>query len=63
MGHLTTNGTVGGPEPIGKLLREPQKEAEAMAKPRAFISFEMEDRWARDFLAQQAKDKNNDIEY
>lgn len=34
-----------------------------MAKPRAFISFEMEDRWARDFLAQQAKDRRNDIEF
>lgn len=34
-----------------------------MARPRAFISFEMEDRWARDFLAQHAKDKNNDIEF
>jgi hypothetical protein len=34
-----------------------------MAKPRAFISFEMEDRWARNFLVQQAKDKNNDIEF
>ncbi len=34
-----------------------------MATPRAFISFEMEDRWARDFLTQQAKDKNNDIEF
>lgn len=34
-----------------------------MAKPRAFISFEMEDRWARDFLVQQAKDKKNDIEF
>ena len=33
-----------------------------MAKSRAFISFEVEDRWARDFLAQQAKDENNDIE-
>lgn len=31
--------------------------------PRAFISFEMEDRWARDFLVQQAKDKRNDIEF
>jgi hypothetical protein len=28
-----------------------------MAQPRAFISFEMEDKWARDFLVQQAKDK------
>jgi hypothetical protein len=34
-----------------------------MAKPRAFISFEMEDRWARDFLVQQAKDSRNDIEF
>lgn len=34
-----------------------------MAKPRAFISFEMEDKWARDFLAQHAKDKKNDIEF
>lgn len=31
--------------------------------PRAFISFEMEDRWGRDFLVQQAKDKRNDIEF
>lgn len=31
--------------------------------PRAFISFEMEDRWARDFLVQHAKDKRNDIEF
>lgn len=31
--------------------------------PRAFISFEMEDRWARDFLVQHAKDKSNDIEF
>ena len=34
-----------------------------MAKPRAFISFEMEDKWARDFLVQQAKDKRNDIDF
>ncbi|MEW6128272.1 MAG: TIR domain-containing protein [Acidobacteriota bacterium] len=34
-----------------------------MAKPRAFISFEMEDRWARDFLVQHAKDQANDIEF
>ncbi len=33
-----------------------------MAPPRAFISFEMEDKWARDFLAQHAKDRRNDIE-
>lgn len=34
-----------------------------MAAPRAFISFEMEDRWARDFLVRQAGDKRNDIEF
>jgi hypothetical protein len=34
-----------------------------MAQPRAFISFEMEDKWARDFLSQQAKDKRNDIAF
>lgn len=34
-----------------------------MAKPRAFISFEMEDRWARDFLAQQARDRRNDVDF
>jgi hypothetical protein len=34
-----------------------------MDKPRAFISFEMEDRWARDFLVQHAKDRNNDVEF
>ena len=28
---------------------------------RAFVAFQMEDRWARDFLVQHAKDKNNDI--
>ena len=34
-----------------------------MATPRAFISFEMEDKWARDFLVQHAKDKRNDIDF
>jgi hypothetical protein len=34
-----------------------------MAGPKAFISFEMEDRYARDFLVQHAKDKNNDIQF
>jgi hypothetical protein len=34
-----------------------------MAKPRAFISFEMEDRWARDFLAEHAKDERNEVEF
>jgi len=34
-----------------------------MARPRAFISFEMEDNWARGFLAQHAKDKNTDIDF
>jgi len=31
--------------------------------PRAFISFQMEDQWARDFLAQQARDKRNDVQF
>jgi len=31
--------------------------------PRAFISFEMEDRWARDFIVQHGKDKRNDVEF
>ena len=34
-----------------------------MAPPRAFTSFEMEDKWAREFLVQHAKDKKNDIEF
>ncbi|WP_267477190.1 TIR domain-containing protein [Nocardioides sp. Leaf374] len=34
-----------------------------MAGPRAFISFEMEDRWARDFLKEHARDKRNDIHF
>lgn len=34
-----------------------------MTTPRAFISFEMEDKWSRDFLVQQAKDKNNEIAF
>lgn len=34
-----------------------------MTVPRAFISFEMEDRWARDFLVQQAKSKDNAIQF
>jgi Cft2 family RNA processing exonuclease len=34
-----------------------------MAAPRAFISFEMEDRWARDFLVRHAQDKRNDIDF
>jgi hypothetical protein len=31
--------------------------------PRAFISFEMEDRWARDFLVRHAHDNRNDIDF
>lgn len=31
--------------------------------PRAFISFEMEDDWARKFLVQHARDKSNDISF
>ncbi len=38
------------------------KELE-LATPRAFLSFQMEDRWARDFLIQHAHSKNNDIEF
>lgn len=34
-----------------------------MAEPKAFISFEMEDKWARDFLVQQTRDKKNDIAF
>ncbi len=34
-----------------------------MAGPRAFISFQMEDRWARDFIVQHARDKRNDIAF
>jgi hypothetical protein len=34
-----------------------------MATPRAFISFEMEDKWARDFLAQHARDERNDVDF
>ncbi len=34
-----------------------------MAVPRAFISFQMEDRWARDFLIGHAQNKNNSIEF
>lgn len=31
--------------------------------PRAFISFQIEDKWARDFLVQHAKDKRTDIQF
>lgn len=34
-----------------------------MAAPRAFISFQMEDKWAREFLVEQAHQKNNSIEF
>lgn len=34
-----------------------------MANPRAFISFEMEDKWARDFLVAQSTDQKNDINF
>ena len=34
-----------------------------MATPRAFISFQMEDRWARDFIVQHARDNRNDIAF
>lgn len=31
--------------------------------PRAFVSFEMEDKWSRDFLVEHAHSKRNDIEF
>lgn len=34
-----------------------------MAGPRAFLSFVYEDKWARDFLVQHAKDRRNDITF
>lgn len=34
-----------------------------MAAPRAFISFQMEDRWAREFLVEHAHQSNNSIEF
>jgi hypothetical protein len=34
-----------------------------LATPRAFLSFEMEDVWARTFLAQHAKDDRNDVDF
>ena len=34
-----------------------------MATYRAFISFQVEDRWARDFLVGQVKNKNNDLTF
>jgi hypothetical protein len=34
-----------------------------MPTPRAFISFEMEDKWARDFIAQHAKQGSNAVEF
>jgi MTH538 TIR-like domain (DUF1863) len=30
---------------------------------RAFISFQMEDKWAREFLVEHAHNENNDIEF
>jgi hypothetical protein len=38
-------------------------EGDEMSKPRAFISFEMEDRWARDFIVQHAKDKGSGVDF
>jgi antiphage defense system Thoeris ThsB-like protein len=34
-----------------------------MAAPRAFLSFMVEDSWARDFLFQHANDRRNDIAF
>ncbi|MCW2973028.1 MAG: hypothetical protein JWN72_1301 [Thermoleophilia bacterium] len=43
--------------------KKPAPRKVRMTIPRAFISFEMEDRYARDFLVQHAKAKNNSIEF
>ena len=40
-----------------------QKGDFTVAVPRAFISFQMEDRWAREFLIQHAHDEDNEIEF
>lgn len=34
-----------------------------VTKPRAFIAFQMEDRWAREFLVEHAHQRNNEIEF
>lgn len=34
-----------------------------MAGPRAFISFQIEDKWAREFLIEHARNQNNAIEF
>lgn len=34
-----------------------------MAVPRAFISFQIEDQWARGFLVEHAHSENNEIEF
>jgi len=39
------------------------REGGLVTAPRAFISFEMEDKWARDFLVRQARNKDNAIQF
>jgi len=34
-----------------------------LAAPRVFLSFQVEDRWARDLLVGQARNRNNEIEF
>lgn len=34
-----------------------------MSSLRAFLSFQMEDRWARDFLVGQVRNKNNNLDF
>lgn len=34
-----------------------------MTAPRAFISFEMEDRWARDFLVEHSRQATNQVQF
>lgn len=31
--------------------------------PRAFVSFQLEDRWSRDFLVQHARDKDTSVDF
>ena len=52
---------IGASAAIGVIVAAKGKERPVA--PRAFISFEMEDRWARDFLVQHARDKRTDFEF
>ncbi|MFE0808031.1 TIR domain-containing protein [Streptomyces sp. NPDC058794] len=43
--------------------RAPNEGAPVMVRPRVFISFQMEDRWARDFLKEHARGSDNEIQF